>query len=924
MPLGWREIRNNALAFSKEWAKETSEDAEAKSFWDQFFEVFGLSRRRLATFEQPVKKADGSGGYIDLLWRGVLLVEHKSRGKDLDRAYRQATDYFVGLKDRDLPKYVLVSDFARFRLYDLDENTAVEFPLEELHKNVGLFGFIAGYQANRQGGPQEAVNIKAAEQLGKLHDQLKDSGYEGHQLELLLVRLLFCLFADDTGIFDQRNQFKEFLEQKTAEDGSDLGQNLHFLFQILNTSPARRQTNLSEVLAAFAYVNGRLFEETLPAPSFDREMRDTLLDACALDWSRISPAIFGSLFQSIMDVEARRNFGAHYTRESNILKALSTLFLDELMAELDSAGSNPKKLGDFQKKLARVRVLDPACGCGNFLVIAYRELRKLELEVLRRLHLAGASSKTFDVSSLVYVDVDQFYGIEIAEFPAQIAQVALWLTDHQLNQQVSEEFGHYFARLPLKKSANIVHGNALRMRWEDFIPPSELSYIVGNPPFSGANKMNAIQKADVDLVFPGAKKSGLLDYVCCWYLMAIRYIQGTDIRVAFVSTNSISQGEQVGALWPDLLAQGLKISFAHRTFEWTSEAKGKAAVHCIIVGFGLRELKEKLLFEYDKLKGEPHVSRVQNINPYLVDAPDVVVTSRMAPICQVPELAYGSMPNDGGGLLLESTEAAALTDEAAKSFLRSFLGAEEFINGKPRYCLWLKGASPEKIRSSSELLRRLEAVRATRLRSTRETTRKLAAFPALFGEDRQPSVAYLAIPKTSSERRTYIPMGFLEPDVIASTELFTLAGGSLYHLGVLTSEMHMAWVRSVCGRLKSDYRYSATVVYNNFPWPDSTNPQRDAIVAATRAVLDVRASHATATLEDLYDPLAMPADLRLAHHKLDRAVDAAYGKKHFHSEAQRVAFLFDRYVKICAPLVVAIDKAKAKQRRQNTKFAVQQ
>ena len=587
MALSWTEIRSNALAFSREWATESSEHAEAKTFWDAFFQIFGVTRRRIASFEEPVKKSDGSGGFIDLLWRGLLIVEHKSRGKDLIRAFHQATDYFYGLKDRDLPKYVLVSDFARFRLYDLDEGTDTEFPLAELHKHIGLFGFIAGYQTHKPGLVEEVASIKAAEQLGKLHDQLKAAGYDGHALEVLLVRLLFCLFADDTGIFERRNQFKDYLEVRTAADGVDLGQHISLLFQVLNTPPERRQTNLDELLTGFTYVNGRLFEETLPIPAFDRAMRETLLDAAGLDWSRISPAIFGSLFQSIMDKSARRNLGAHYTRESNILKALQPLFLDRLATELTAAGGNPRKLTEFQQKLARTRILDPACGCGNFLVIAYRELRRLELEVLRRLLKAGESSLSLDIASLVRVDVDQFYGIEIEEFPAQIAQVALWLTDHQMNQVVSEEFGAYFVRLPLRKAPNIVHGNALRMDWQGVVPATQLSYIVGNPPFIGAKLQSETQRADVAQVFQGTKNAGLVDYVCCWYRKAADYVQGTYVSVAFVSTNSITQGEQVGVLWPDLFARGVKIHFAHRTFQWSSEARGNAAVHCVIVGFGL-------------------------------------------------------------------------------------------------------------------------------------------------------------------------------------------------------------------------------------------------------------------------------------------------------------------------------------------------
>ena len=920
MALSWTEIRSNALAFSREWAKDSSEDAEAKSFWDAFFQIFGVSRRRIASFEEPVKKSDGSGGFIDLLWKGVLIVEHKSRGKDLNRAFQQATDYFYGLKDRDLPKYVLVSDFARFRLYNLDEGTETEFPLADLHKHIGLFGFVAGYQTHNTAVVEEAASIKAAEQLGRLHDQLKASGYEGHALEVLLVRLLFCLFADDTGIFERRNQFKDYLDTRTAEDGVDLGQHLSLLFQVLNTPADRRQKSLDELLAGFTYVNGRLFEETLPIPAFDRAMRETLLDAAGLDWSRISPAIFGSLFQSIMDKEARRNLGAHYTREANILKALRPLFLDALAAELAAAGSNAKKLAAFQRKLAGLRVLDPACGCGNFLVIAYRELRRLELEVLRRLLKAGESSRSLDIAGLVRVDVDQFYGIEIEEFPAQIAQVALWLTDHQMNQVVSEEFGAYFVRLPLKKAPNIVHENALQIDWQEVVPVEQLSYIVGNPPFIGAKFQSDGQRADVAQVFAGTKNSGLLDYVCCWYRKAAEYIQATDVAVAFVSTNSITQGEQVGVLWPDLFARGVAIAFAHRTFQWSSEASGKAAVHCVIVGFGLKEPARRVIFDYEDIRGEPQEIPVLNINPYLVDAPDVVLANRSAPICKAPEIGIGNKPIDGGNYLFTDEEKAEFLgkEPQAAPFFRRWLGADEFLNGYQRWCLWLGDCPPPVLRAMPLALERVERVRAFRAASKSAPTRKLAEAPTRFHVEFMPESMFLLIPKVSSERRTYVPIGFMSPETMVSDLVFATPDASQYHFGCLQSLMHNAWMRAVCGRLESRYRYSAGIVYNNFPWPEPTGAQGKAISAAAQAVLDTRAAHSGATLADLYDPLTMPPDLLKAHQKLDRAVDAAYGRKDFRTEAERVAFLFERYQALTAPLAAAAAKPKARRARKKS------
>lgn len=916
MPLSWNEIRNNALAFSREWVDESSEDAEAKSFWDAFFAVFGVPRRRVASFEKPVKLSDGKGGYIDLLWKGVLLVEHKSRGKDLDRAFHQATDYFYGLKDRDLPRYVLVSDFARFRLYDLENEEIEEFNLKELHKKVGLFGFIAGYQAHRTSGPEEAANIKAAEQLGKLHDLLKEVGYEGHPLEVLLVRLLFCLFADDTGIFE-KNRFKEYLEQRTGEDGSDLGQHLTHFFQVLNTAQTKRQTNLDEQLAAFTYVNGRLFEESLPVPAFDRAMRETLLDACSLDWSRISPAIFGSLFQSIMDKEARRNLGAHYTRESNILRALRPLFLDSLEAELATIGKNRRRLLEFQKRLARIRILDPACGCGNFLVIAYRELRRLELEILRRLY-RDKESMDIDAKSLVFIDVDQFYGIEIEEFPAQIAQVALWLTDHQMNLQVSEEFGQYFARLPLIKSPNIAHGNALRIPWGDVADPASLSYIVGNPPFVGKHYRTHEQRNELLAVAKGIKAAGDLDYVAAWYVLAANYIQATDIRCAFVSTNSITQGEQVPVLWPFLHSKGINIHFAHRTFQWTSEARGKAAVHCVIIGFGMRQLSPCRLFEYDDAQADPHESTVTSINAYLAPGPWVVIEKRQQPTWPaLPTMKCGSKPSDGGNLILNPKERAQLLAQEpdAERYIKRYIGSDEYLYNTDRYCLWLKDVPPSALRGLPAVMERVKKVREFRLASTAPPTRKAAEYPALFFFVSQPTRRYLLIPEVSSERRKYIPLSFMSPDVVTSNKNYVIAEPSLFIFGVLQSIMHMAWIRTVAGRLESRYQYSATMVYNTFPWPDPTAKKREAVEAAAQLVLDARSAFPTSTLADLYDPLSMPPNLVKAHQALDKAVDIAYGRREFKSEAERIAYLFELYQVVTAPMDVTAPTKKRPAKR---------
>ena len=911
MPLSWNEIRTRAVAFSKEWEGEATEEADDKSYLAAFFNVCGNTRRRTATFETPVKKSDGKGGFIDLLWKGVLLVEHKSLGKDLDRAFTQATDYFSGLKERDLPRYVLVSDFGRFRLYDLDEGHEHEFTLKELHKNVRLFGFIAGYET-RSFGEQDPVNIKAAEKLGKLHDQLKAIGYEGHPLEVFLVRLLFCLFAEDNAIFE-RQQFKELIELRSAEDGSDLAALLANLFQVLNTPQAKRLKNLDDQLAAFAYINGKLFEEALPLASFDSKMRETLLDCTTLNWARISPAIFGALFQSIMDKKARRNLGAHYTSEGNILKALRPLFLDELKEEFERVKRDKKRLLAFHEKLGSIRIFDPACGCGNFLVIAYRELRLLELDVLRETFKASTSS-LLDIGQIMFLDVDQFYGIEIEEFAAQIAQVALWMTDHQMNLCVSEEFGQYFARLPLKKAPSIVHGNALAIDWQTVVKPKDLTYIVGNPPFIGKKEQTSLQKAEVLATFGRLKGAGILDYVSCWYRKAAEMmVQNDQILAALVSTNSITQGEQVGVLWGDLLGRGVTINFAHRTFEWSSEAKGKAAVHCVIIGFGRQSVPTKRLFEYEKPNSEPVEITVAKLNPYLVDAAITLLENRREPLFSSPEVNYGSFALDDGHFTLFANDKAAILAESpgAKKFIREFIGGREFLHSEPRWCLWLQDAAPGELRSLPPIYRRVEAVRKWRSGSDRETTKSLATTPTLFAEVRQPSKPYLAMPTASSEKRLYIPIAFLPQKVVASNQLYVIPEATPYHFGVLTSLMHMAWVRTVCGRIKSDYRYSAGIVYNNFPWPEPTEKQRTAIEAAAQVVLDTRATFSKATLAEMYDPLAMPAELLKAHQKLDKVVDVAYGRTVFKTEAERVAFLFERYAKHKAALDTMAPAKKA-------------
>ncbi len=896
--LSWNEIKSRSFEFVNEWKDECSEEAEAKSFWDGFFQVFGISRRRIASFEKHVKKLDGKPGFIDLLWKGTLLVEHKTRGRNLDRAHEQALGYFPNLKEHELPRYIVVSDFERFRLYDLETEEVYEFTLLDLPKNLHLFGFIAGYQANTI-REEDPVNIEAAELMGGLHDSLLEIGYSDHKLELYLVRLLFCLFAEDTGIFE-RQIFQDFIENDTKEDGSDLAAQLSHLFQVLNTPEDARLTNLNETLAAFSYINGKLFEEVLPTASFDSKMRQNLISACELDWGKISPAIFGALFQSIMDQEARRNLGAHYTSESNILKVIRPLFLDSLYAEFKKCHKQKKKLIEFHEKLRSLTFLDPACGCGNFLIIAYRELRILELEILRAKDKLekGETQMDLNVSERILLNVDQFYGIEIEEFPAQIAQVAMWLIDHQMNLLVSQEFGQYFARIPLSHSATIHHADSLMTDWEELIPAGKLSYIMGNPPFKGKHNQTEEQKWGMAHVF-GEIPFRSLDFVSAWYMKAMPLLANNpQIDVAFVSSSSIVQGEQVSMLWQPLLDLGVQIHFAHRTFSWSNEASHKAAVHCVIIGFSLQNKKEKIIYDYADIKGEAHAIKAKQINPYLVDADSVIVKGLPRPIHSGSPMIFGSKPVDGGGLLMTRVERDELIrlEPNVEGWIKPFLGADEYINKRERFCLWLVDCPPQILRTFTEVRKRLEIVKTMREASKKAKTRESASTPHLFDEIRQSKSNYLLVPRVSSERRLYVPMGYINQNVICGDRNFQVPDATQFDFAMLTSTMHMAWMRAVCGRLESRYNYSNKIVYNTFPFPKDVSPKEvTKIEKLAQGILDARADHSEASLADLYDPLTMPPNLLKAHKALDKAVDAAYKCPKFKTESERVAYLFTLY-----------------------------
>jgi hypothetical protein len=918
MPLSWNEIKHRAISFGNEWKDETREASERQSFWNDFFNVFGLKRRNVASFEEPVKKLSGSWGAIDIFWAGKLLGEHKSAGQDLDKAHAQAMGYIRGLQDtgrgKEIPRFIMVSDFRRIALHDLEPEPGAAasfvFPVTEFHKHVHHFAFILGLRQSKL-DPEDPANIEAAELMAELHDALLAGGYEGHDLRVFLVRILFCLFADDTGIFPQ-DSFKLYLTDRTHADGSDLGSKLARLFRILNNPEDKRQANLEEELRAFPYVNGQLFAESLDFADFNTSMRDALLRAANFHWERISPAVFGSLFQGVMDSKERRQIGAHYTSEADIMKLIRSLFLDDLRAQFDRLRTlkigRIDKLRDLQKHLASLRFFDPACGCGNFLVITYRELRRLELEILREIHGTQTEFTLDTVNQLSLIDVDQMYGIEIVEFPARIAEVALWLADHQANQELSIAFSQLYIRIPLKRSPHIHVDDALELDWQSVLPSNECSFVLGNPPFIGKHLMNDEQNAAMERLGHDLKGIGVLDFVAGWYIKSCRYIQGTKIRVAFVSTNSITQGEQPSVLWPRLFEQGIKIHFGHRTFVWESEARGKAHVHCVIIGFAAFDIETKRLFDYDRDRRNPSIESVPNISPYLVSGNDWALPSSRKPICAVPPIIYGSKPVDGGGLIVEETDRLAFEEAnpGALKYVRPLMCADEYLYNIPRWCLWLQSLAPEDVRQNPGLKARLDQVREFRAKSPKLATRKKADYPSLFAEIRQPEREYILVPLHTSENRRYVPFGYFTSDHIVHNSCSCIPNATPFHFGVLSSALHMAWMNQVCGRIKSDYRYSNTLVYNNFPWPEAANEaQRATVEKAAQTVLDARAQFPDSTLADLYDPTTMPPVLAKAHADLDRAVDRCYRKEPFPHDRARVEHLFALYENLVAPLAIS-------------------
>ena len=928
--LSWNEIRVRAAQFAADWVDASYEKGETQTFYNEFFEVFGKRRRDVARYEEHVRKLDNRSGFIDLFWPGVLLVEQKSAGRSLVAAAEQAGAYFDAVSERERPRYQLLCDFKTFELLDRDTREEVRFLLADLPDQVEKFAFIVG-QRRRALREEDPVNIQASELMGRLHDALDESGYRGDDLERFLVRMVFCMFADDSGIFPRQDMFLHLVEDRTSVDGADLGLWLTRLFEVLNTPTEQRQRKLDEDLAKFPYVNGELFAERLSIPDFDSEMRTALLNACRFNWSKTSPAIFGALFQSVMEPIERRSQGAHYTTEQNILRVIEPLFLDDLRAEFDALAS--KHSGDvvaelyrFRDRLGELRFFDPACGCGNFLIIAYRELRLLEIDVLdeiaARTRLSVQQIMPFEVKSVI--DVDQFYGIEISEFPARIAATSLWMMDHLMNRELADTFGEPYVRIPLEKSPHIEVGDSLELDWTAFLPPAECSYVFGNPPFIGAKYQSTEQRAQVRRIAQLGGSGGTLDYVTAWFIRAAEYVRQADTRagpgqrpprIGFVATNSITQGEQVAQFWPIIFERhDLEISYAHRTFAWGSDARGKAHVHVIILGLDPTEHApaNRPLYTYPDINGEPLVGTCKIITPYLLDGtrlkdPHRLVKSESRPINGMPRLRIGSKPIDGGHYIFDSEEMALFLDQepGAEPYLRPYIGAREYLQGGERWILALQDAHPSDLRRLPLIRERIAVVRNERLASNSKPTQQLAEAPTLWHVNVIPQAPFLVVPKVSSERRHYVPCGWIEPPFVPSDLLFVLIDATLADFAIVSSAMHMAWMRTVAGRHESRYRYSAGVVYNPFPLPEGFSEIRSAakLDAPAQAVLDARAAHPDATLADLYDPDLMPPDLRKAHRYLDRAVDRLYRTRPaFKSESERLQHLFGLYEQMTGTL----------------------
>lgn len=918
------EQRAAAKKFVADWEGKGYEKGESQKFWIALLgKVFGVADAdQYINFENRIKLDHTSfiDGYIETT---KVLIEQKSLGKDLRAPikqsdgsfltpFQQAKRYASELAYSERPRWIVTCNFASFLVYDMERpnDEPQEILLKDLEKEYHRLSFLVKTNARVQ--KELEVSIKAGELIGKIYDailkQYKDPSSEEtlKSLNVLCVRLVFCMYAEDAGIFGERNMFLDYLREF---DARKMRGALIELFKVLDTEEKDRDPYLDEELASFPYVNGGLFaDESIEIPQFTDEIRELILDKASsdFDWSQISPTIFGALFESTLNPETRRSGGMHYTSIENIHKVIDPLFLNELTAELESikqikVKKNKKEaLLKYQDKLAGLKFLDPACGSGNFLTETYLSLRHLENEALRELY--AGEIVLGELVNPIKVSIKQFYGIEINDFAVTVAKTALWIAESQMMKETEDVIHMSLDFLPLKSYVNIVEGNALHLDWEDVVPKAELNYIMGNPPFVGYSLQNKEQKADILSVYVDEKgkpykTAGKIDYVAGWYFKAANLMDGTKIKTAFVSTNSITQGEQVAGVWKPLYERfGIHIDFAWRTFKWESEATQKAAVHVVIVGFSCGDTnKERTLFVSDSV-----VEKSANISPYLLEAPIVFIESNKLTICDVPQMTTGNRPADGGYLIVEDDEYSDFLNEEpnAKQFIKKFVGAKEFINNKDRWCLWLVDVKPGQLREMPRVMKRVELCKKDRLSAPDEGRRKLAETAWLFRETKNPET-FIIVPRHSSENRRYIPMGFANSDAICGDSNLMIPDAELYHLGVLTSNVHNSWMRAVAGRLKSDYRYSKDVVYNNFPWCDPTEAQRAKIEKTAQGILDARALYPDSSLADLYDEATMPIELRKAHRANDRAVMEAYGFwGKLNSESECVAELMKMYQKL--------------------------
>ena len=891
--------RAAAKQFAADWAGKGYEKGHSQPFWLSLLQkVYGVAEpEKFITFEDQIMLDHTSfvDGHIPTTH---VLIEQKSLGKDLKKPikqsdgslltpFQQAKRYAAELPYTQRPRWIVTCNFAEFHVYDMERPTGEPeiIRLADLEKEYYRLQFLVDTGDSNIKKEME-ISLQAGELVGVLYDallkQYKDPTAPEtlKSLNALCVRLVFCLYAEDAGIFGSHGMFHHYLQKHQHIDARRA---LIDLFKVLDTLPEDRDPYMEDDLAAFPYVNGGLFEdESLIVPRLDEAIVDLILNRASadFDWSEISPTIFGAVFESTLNPETRRSGGMHYTSIENIHKVIDPLFLDRLKAELAEIKeiaverTRNTKLKAYQEKLSKLKFLDPACGSGNFLTETYISLRRLENEGLSLL-MKGQITFGLEGHNPIKVGIGQFYGIEINDFAVTVAKTALWIAESQMMKETEDVVHMSLDFLPLKSYANIVEGNALRLDWESVIPKRELDYIMGNPPFVGARLMDKVQKEDLSELFAGQKGAGNLDYVAGWYKKAADLMQNSRICAALVSTNSITQGEQVPILWEKLFGTGIHINFAHRTFRWDSEAKLKAHVHCVIVGFSyVQNNGEKTIYSSDRPQS------ANNINAYLVDGPSVFIESRKRPLCDVSEVVFGNMPNDGGHLSdysREEKDRIVLVYPDAANMFRRFVGATEFLHNKERWCLWLKGMSPATIKKVPPVMDAVSAVRQMRENSSRDATKKLAQTPMLFGEIRQPEGQYIIIPRHSSENRKYIPIGFVEPDIICGDANLLLPNATLFQFGMMMSNVHNAWMRAVCGRIKSDYRYSVSVVYNNFPWPSPTDVQREKIEQTAQAILDARALYPDSSLADLYDEVTMPPELRKAHQNNDRAVMQAYG-----------------------------------------------